>query len=90
MLLPEQHFDVWSIDFISGLPSSQVYNNIYPCIDKFTKFVRFIPCFKGDGVVSAPECANLFFSHIVRLFGIPKKVLYDRDSKFPSNFWKGL
>ena len=43
MPIPEQYFDVWSMDFISGLPSSQGYNTIYTCIDKFTKFVHFIP-----------------------------------------------
>ena len=72
MPIPEQCFDVWSMDFISGLPSSQGYNTIYTCIDKFTKFVHLIPCFKGEGALSAPECANLFFSNIVRLFGVPE------------------
>ena len=45
-----------------------------------------IPCFKGEGALSAPECANLFFSNIVRLFGVPKMVLHDHDSRFTSNF----
>ena len=49
-----------------------------------------IPCFKGKGALSAPECANLFFSNIVRLFGIPKMVLHDYNSRFTSNFWKAL
>ena len=51
------------MDFISGLPSSQGYNSIYTFIDKFTKFVHLIPCFKNEGSLSAPECANLFFSN---------------------------
>ena len=62
MPIPEQCFDVWSMDFISGLPSSQGYNIIYTYIDKFTNFVGLIPCFKGEGALSTPECANLFFS----------------------------
>ena len=88
MLISEQHFDVWSISFIFGQPSSQGYNTIYTCINKFTKFVWLIPCFKGEGALSVPECANLFFSSIVRLFGILKMVLHDHDSSFNSNFWK--
>ena len=68
MPIPEQHFNVWSMDFISRLPSSQGYNTIYTCIDKFTKFVHLIPSFKGKGALSTLECANLFFSKIVRLF----------------------
>ena len=87
---PEQYFDVWSIEFVSRLPSSQGYNTIYTCIDKFTKFVWLIPCFKGEAALKTPECINLFFSNMVRLFGIPNIVLHDRDSRFTSNFWKVL
>ena len=78
------------MDFISGLPSSQDYNSVYICIDKFSKFVRLIPCFKGEKALSVPECANPFFSNIVWLFGEPKMVLHDRDSRFSSNLWKAL
>ena len=52
--------------------------------------MHLIPYFKGGGALTAPECANLFFSNIVRLFGIPKMVLHDRDSRFTSSFWKAL
>ena len=48
--------------------------------------MQFIPYIKGEGPVNALECANLFFLNIVRLFGIPKTVLYDGDSRFSSNF----
>ena len=72
MPIPKQHFDVWSMDFISELPISKVYNTIYTCIDNFTEFLRLIPCFKGKGALNAPECANAFFSNIFRLFGVPK------------------
>ena len=78
------------MNFISGLHSSQVYNTIFTCIDNFTKFVHLIPCFKSGGALSAPDCARFFFSNIVSLFGIPKMVLDDRDSRFTSNFWKAL
>ena len=78
------------MDFISGLPSSQGYNTVYTCIDNFTRFVRLIPYCKGEGTLSAPECVNLFFPNIVKLFGVPKIVLHDHDSRFTSNFWKAL
>ena len=86
MPIPEQYFDVWSMDFIPELPSCQGYNTIYTCIDKFIKFVCLIPCFKGKGALSAPECANPLFLNIVRLFDVPKMVSHDRDSRFTSNF----
>ena len=61
MPIPEQFFDVWCMDFIFGLPSSQVYNTSNTYIDKFTKFVQLTPCFKGEGAFNAFKGANLFF-----------------------------
>ena len=86
MPIPEQHFDIWSMDFISGLPSSQGCNTICIYIDKFTKFVHLIPCSKGEGALGTPECATIFFWNIVRLFGVLKMVFHDHDSRFISNF----
>ena len=76
--------------FNSRLPNIQGFNTLYTYSDKFFKFVRLIPCFRGEMALSAPECANLVFSKIVRLFGVPKIVLHDRDSRFTSKFWKAL
>ena len=90
MPIPEQCFDAWSMDFISRLPSSQGNNTIYTCIDKFTKFMWVSRCFTGKGALSALECASLFFSYIVRSFGIPKVILHDHDSRLTSNFWNAL
>ena len=49
-----------------------------------------MPCFKGKGALSAPECASFFFTNIVILFFIPKMVLNNHDSRFTSNFGKVL
>ena len=78
------------MDVISGLHSSQGFNTIYIYIDKFTRFTQLIPWFKGERALSAPECANLFFSNIVRLFGVLKIVLHDQYSRLTSNFCKAL
>ena len=57
-------------------------------VDKFAKLMRLIPCsFGGDDGLSAPEVARLFFENIVRYYGLPKSVLYDKDARFTSNFW---
>ena len=59
------------MDFITGLPPCSGFNEIYTCVDKLTKFVKLIPVSIGEGALSAPEVARLFFGHVVQLFGIP-------------------
>ena len=50
------------------------FNGIYTCVDKLTKFVKLLLVLIGEGALSAPEVACLFFEHIVQLFGILRVV----------------
>lgn len=56
-------------------------------MDRFSRLVRFIPI-KSD--VSAADVAKLFFEHWLCRFGVPSKIVCDRDVRFQSNFWKSL
>ena len=78
------------MDFITDLPLCNGSNAIFTCVDKLSKFVRLIPCFVGEGALSAPAVAALFFEHVVRVFGMPCVVLHDRDLQFTSHFWCSL
>ena len=78
------------MDFITDLPLCGGFNGIYTCVDKLTKLIKLIPVLIGEGALSAPEVACLFFKHVVQLLGIPRVVLHDRDTHFTAHFWRYL
>lgn len=75
------------MDFITHLPKSGGYDAIFSIIDRFSKFARFIPiCETYD----ASQIAQLFFDNWVCVYGMPKTIVSDRDTRFTSSFWKDL
>ena len=88
IIVPEKPWTNISMDFVLGLPKKMKgYEPIFFVVDKFSKMAHFIP-FKKK--LDSEHVAELFFKEIVRLDGLPKSIIFDRDSKFVGYFWKTL
>jgi len=81
-------FQVVAMDLITDLPESNGFNAILTVIDQgCSKAAKFIPCtttITGEGV------ATLYLRHLVPWFGVPRKIISDRDPRFVSRFTKEL
>ncbi|CAI7742893.1 unnamed protein product [Closterium sp. NIES-53] len=84
----EQPWQVVSLDFITGLPStSRGHDSNLVVIDKFSKMGHFIPT---NATATAEATARLFFDRIITIHSIPATLISNRDPKFMSKFWKEL
>jgi hypothetical protein len=88
---PQRPWESIGIDFIGPLPESQnrngKFDTITAVIDRLTGMVHLIP---SRQTFKAREIAELVFSEIYRLHGLPKTIISDRDLLFNSIFWKRL
>jgi len=56
-------------------------------VDKLTKATHFI-LVKATHKPSNIE--DIYTKEVIRLHGVPKEIVLDRDPNFTSNFWKGF
>ena len=72
------------MDFVTSLRPSRSFDAIWVVVDRLTKTARFIPIRETWPVI---RLAEEFTRQIVRLHGVPRTIISDRDGRFTSRFW---
>ena len=77
-------FETISLDFITKLPESKGSDSILMVVDHdCTKTAVFILCHKE---IMAEETAGLYLKHVFIRYGLPSRIISDRDPRFASKF----
>ncbi|GJS32267.1 putative reverse transcriptase domain-containing protein [Tanacetum coccineum] len=86
--IPQWKWDNTIMDFITKLPkSSQGYDTIWVILDRLTKSTIFVPIRETDPM---EKLARMYLKEVVTRHGIHVLIIYDRDPRFASNFWRSL
>lgn len=73
-----------SMDFVVALPRSpRGKDTIWVIVDRFSKSAHFIPIRTTH---STSDLAPIYVREIMRLHGVPKTIISDRDAKFVCKF----
>src|ERR1700744_5143862 len=76
-----------ALDFIVKLPLSDTYDSILTITDTFSKANIFIPC---NETIDAEKTALLYATYILPHYGLPQRVISDRDPRFMATFTQEL
>lgn len=85
--IPEHIWTDISMDFIDGLPPAHGKTTILVVVDRLSKYAHFCPI---SHPYTAASIAQVFVDNIIKLHGVPRSIVSDRDPIFTSNFWKEL
>src|SRR5260221_2654959 len=81
--VPDQHWQVISVDMIRELPDSKGDNAILMEVDHMSKQIHAIPTVTS---LDSARVAQLFLEHIWHHHGLPEEVISNHRSAFISNF----
>ena len=83
--IPHQVWDDITMEFIEGLPPSNGKNTILVVVDRLRKSAHFLTL---SHPYTAKMVAEKFVDGVVKLHGMPRSIISDRDPVFISHFWR--
>ncbi|GJS17899.1 putative reverse transcriptase domain-containing protein [Tanacetum coccineum] len=62
-------------------------DTIWVIVDRLTKYSHFLPMREDD---TLEKLTRQYLKEVVSRHGVPVSIIFDRDGKFTSHFWKSL
>nr|GEX43565.1 putative reverse transcriptase domain-containing protein [Tanacetum cinerariifolium] len=86
--IPEWKWEKITMDFITKLPkTANGYDTIWVIVDRLTKTTYFLTMRKTNPI---EKLKKLYMKEVVTRHGVPVSIIFDRDGRFTSLFWKAL
>lgn len=85
--IPQQLWEMITMDFVEGLPQSGKFNCLWVIVDNCTKFAHFLPL---THPYTTAKVALLYMNNMYRIHGFPATIVSDRDPVFTGHFWREL
>lgn len=85
--VPQESWELISMDFIDGLSQSGKFNCIWVIVDKLTKFAHLLPLAHP---YTASKVVLLYMTQVYKNHGFPRAIVSDRGPVFTSHFWQEL
>ena len=82
--VPQQRWQDFSIDLVTGIPEVHSHDAICCVVDRLSKERHYIATTKE---LHVKGLANLFLKHVWKHHGLPRSIVSDRGSQFISDFW---
>ena len=84
--IPQWKWDNITMDFVTNLPLTQrKHEAVWVIVDKLTKSAHFLPV-RLDYPMD--RLAKLYVTEIVWLHDVPLSIIFDRDTRLTSKYWK--
>ena len=76
------------MDFVTHFPSTpRRHDAVWVIVDRLTKSAHFLAVWM---TFTLEEFCRLYVREIVRLHGVPVSIVFDRDPRFTTPFWKSF